>query len=197
MKDPKLSEFIEQLSSDSPTPGGGAAAAYATAMALSLALMSINVSKKRKKFLALPQQEQDRVSKVICWLNDLQKECFKIQESDEKAFEGYMKIYKSDKKEEIEKAAFLCYNIPFKLLELNFKAIEMILFLKQYIVSSIISDYKMALEMCCSNIRCCIINMTINIKNITDKDIIDEYNNSKLIAENAIKRIVNLQGEIE
>lgn len=166
-----IKEYVDILSSTAPSPGGGSAAAIVSSIAISLGLMSINVSKNRKSYENHSSEDKEKISKIIEWLERLKKEALEYEEEDEKAFQNYMKVYKSEDEKLKQEAAFKCYNVPYLLLELNVRAVNLISALKPFIVSSITSDFKMALELLKSTMNSCLINMDINIDNVNDKEI--------------------------
>ena len=185
-----IEEYVEILSSAAPAPGGGSAAAITTSIAISLGLMSINVSKKRKSYAEKhPEDERKRVDQIIDWLYRLQKEALEYEKKDEEAFNNFMKVYKTGTEKEKEEASFRCYNVPYLLLELNMRAVNLIMALKPYVVASIVSDYKMALELLKATMHSCLLNMDINLDGINDEDIKKDCESSHKQVEELIKKM--------
>lgn len=183
-----IKEYLAKLSSAEPTPGGGSAAAYLSGIGIALALMSGNVSIKRKSFQQRSEEEKAKVHSIMGWLSKLQTEALRYEKQDQEAFEHYMSVYKSEDQKLKEEAAFICYNVPYLLLELNIRAINLIIALKPYVVKTVISDYKMALEILKANLRCCLINMDINIDNINDPEIKKDCENAHKLVTKMTRR---------
>lgn len=196
MTDITIREYIQELASSKPAPGGGSAAAYTTAIAISLGLMSINVSKNRKRFSQLAEDEQHKVFKIIEWLEKLIQECYVLEKNDAEAFNNYMSCYKSGTDEQKQEASIKCYNVPYKLLQVNLRVASLIMALKPYIVSTITSDFKMALELTITNLKSCLLNMDINVKYIEDKDINEECLKGHQEVEKIIETIIKCKEEI-
>ena len=187
---PTIEEYLADLSSSKPAPGGGSAAAITTSIAISLGLMSINVSAKRKSYVEKhSEEERNRVQQIVDWLNRLQKEALEYESKDEEAFNNFMKVYKTGTEEEKKEASFRCYNVPYLLLELNMRAVNLIMALKPYIVSSITSDYKMALEILKATMRSCLLNMDINLDGVQDEEISKDCAKAHQEVEKLIKKM--------
>lgn len=184
-----IQEYVDILASTSPTPGGGSAAAIVSSIAISLGLMSINVSSNRKSYQALDEEVKKKNASIISWLEKLKKDALEFEEADEEAFKNYMKVYKSEDEKLKEDAAFKCYNVPYLLLELNMRAVNLLFALKPYIVSSITSDYYMALELLKATMRSCLLNMDINVDNIHDEEIKKDCESSHRQVEELVKKM--------
>ena len=61
--------------------------------------------------------------------------------------------------------------------------------LERYVVSSVMSDYKMSLLMLSSMFDCCNENMLINLKWIEDKDVQETYKNIREVSLSWINKI--------
>lgn len=104
IRDQKISKFLGELSSKSPTPGGGAVAALTGAMAISLVEMVVNLTKGLKLDTG-----------------NLKKELLSLADQDCKAFDGVMAAYRSKSKSKIIKSLKKAIEIPQKTLTLSQK----------------------------------------------------------------------------
>ena len=103
IKDKKIEDFLEELSSKSPTPGGGAVAALSGAMAASLVEMVLNITKDEK----LKTKNLKRIKK-------LRGQLLKLADDDVAAFDEVMAAYKSKSKLQIRKALGYATVVPEK-----------------------------------------------------------------------------------
>jgi len=108
IKDKKIENFLEELSSKSPTPGGGAVAALSGAMAVSLVEMVINITKDGE----LRAKNLNKVRK-------LRTELLKLADEDVSAFDEVMAAYRSKSKTRIKKALGYATEVPEKTKALS------------------------------------------------------------------------------
>jgi formiminotetrahydrofolate cyclodeaminase len=108
IKDKKIEDFLEELSSKSPTPGGGAVAALTGAMAASLVEMVLNITKDEE----LKKENLQKIRK-------LRLELLKLADEDVAAFDEVMVAYKSKSKPRIKKALGYATVVPAKTKALS------------------------------------------------------------------------------
>ena len=173
----EVREFIEKVDSASPAPGGGAVAAYTSSLAVALTRMAVNISMKRKSFSNYAKEEQDYVLDLMAKLKIIEDNMYELKDLDVETFNNYMVAYRSKVQEEIDRMTLECFRLPKKLNQLIIDALELIFALEKYVVSSVMSDYKMSLIMLFSMFDCCNENMLINLKWIEDKSVQEEYKN--------------------
>ena len=185
----EVREFIEKVDSASPAPGGGAVAAYTSSLAVALTRMAVNISMKRKSFSNYAKEEQEYVLDLMAKLKIIEDNMYELKDLDVETFNEYMVAYRSKVQEEIDRMTLECFRLPKKLNELIIKALEIIDALEKYVVSSVMSDYKMSLIMLSSMFECCNENMLINLKWIEDESVKQEYKN---IRETSLTWINNI-----
>ena len=185
----EVREFIEKVDSASPAPGGGAVAAYTSSLAVALTRMAVNISMKRKSFSNYAKEEQEYVLDLMAKLKIIEDNMYELKDLDVETFNEYMVAYRSKVQEEIDRMTLECFRLPKKLNELIIKALEIIDALEKYVVSSVMSDYKMSLIMLSSMFECCNENMLINLKWIEDESVKQEY---KKIRETSLTWINNI-----
>ena len=97
--DKKVSNFLDELASNSPTPGGGSVAALAGALGAALISMVGNLTIGKKKYEGV---EED-FKKIISSSEKLRYELSQLIEEDVKAFNDFMATYKMPKKLKMKK----------------------------------------------------------------------------------------------
>lgn len=171
----EVREFIEKVDSASPAPGGGAVAAYTSSLAVALTRMAVNISMKRKSFSNYLEEERNLVLDLMAKLKEIEDNMYELKDKDVETFNEYMVSYRSKVQEDIDRMTLECFRLPKKLNELIIEALDIIFALEKYVVSSVMSDYKMSLLMIISMLDCCNENMLINLKYIEDNSVLEEY----------------------
>jgi glutamate formiminotransferase/formiminotetrahydrofolate cyclodeaminase len=82
-----VAEFLEQVSSATPTPGGGTVAAFAGALGASLAIMVVNLSVGKKKYAAHEADLKDARRAA----EDLRARLLSLARQDSEAFEAVVR----------------------------------------------------------------------------------------------------------
>ncbi len=161
-------EYLDLVHSESPAPGGGSVAGYTAALGVALICMAMNISMKRKAYNNYSEAEKKYNLNRMAKLKRIESDMYAIKELDVKVFNDFMVAYKSKDQKEIHKMTIKCFLLPYNLFELIDEAIEVIFYLRKYIVKSVLSDYKMSLIMLKSMLDASIVNMKINLDNLTD-----------------------------
>lgn len=185
----EVKEFIEKVDSASPAPGGGAVAAYTSSLAVALTRMAVNISMKRKSFSNYQEEEQNYVRDLMAKLKIIEDKMYELKDKDVETFNEYMVAYRLKDQKEIDRMTLECFKLPKNLNELIIDSLELIFALEKYIVSSVMSDYKMSLLMLSSMFECCNENMLINLKWIEDKDVQETYKNIREVSLSWINKI--------
>ncbi len=108
IKQQKIEDFLDKLSSNSPTPGGGAVAALVGAMAASLVEMVANLTIGKKGY----EKQQKDVEILRYKAVNAKKKLLDLADEDVKAFDQVLTAYKSKDKKRIEKALMKATEIP-------------------------------------------------------------------------------------
>ena len=185
----EVKEFIEKVDSASPAPGGGAVAAYTSSLAVALTRMAVNISMKRKSFSNHQEEEQNYVRDLMAKLKIIEDKMYELKDKDVETFNEYMVAYRSKDQKEIDRMTLECFKLPKNLNELIIDSLELIFALEKYVVSSVMSDYKISLLMLSSMFECCNENMLINLKWIEDKDVQETYKNIREVSLSWINKI--------
>ena len=170
-----LEEFLNTLSSNSPTPGGGSVAALSGALAASLVSMvaSLTVGKKG-------HEGYDSLMETTIETMALEQQRMKdLMDADAKAFDEVMASFKLPKsndeekkarKEKIQESLKKACMIPLETAEYVVKIAEFARDMVKYGNKNAVSDAKSALELCraCFNMAC--ENVEINLSSIKDDE---------------------------
>jgi len=97
--DKKVSNFLDELASNSPTPGGGSVAALAGALGVALISMVGNLTVGKKKY----EEVGEDIKRIISSSEKLRYELSQLIEEDVKVFNNFMSTYKMPKETEDEK----------------------------------------------------------------------------------------------
>lgn len=123
-------EFIEKLSSSSPTPGGGGASSLVGAVGVSLCSMVCNLTIGKKKY----KEYEDEILEVLEEAKLLQKRLLELIKEDEDNFLPLSKAYslksnteeeKKVKEETMEKCLKLASKVPLEVLKISYEAIKL------------------------------------------------------------------------
>lgn len=98
--DKTVTEFVEELGSNSPAPGGGSAAALAGSLGAALSLMVCNFTEGKPKFSSV----QDEIAQIKAKGITLKNSLLDYVDLDTDAFNEVMKAYKLPKETDEEKA---------------------------------------------------------------------------------------------
>ena len=184
-----LLDYYKNVSSDAPAPGGGSVSAYFITLGLGLYLMSIRVSIKRKKFQAYDDNIKNSVYQNIEELDNINLAILEYVDKDIETFNKFMEAYRAKDEERIKVETINCFYGPYEVVNLMFKAIDIIVEDYQFVVKSILSDLKISLMVINNFLDVEQENMEVNLKNIDDVTI-------QKIAEKVFEKISSYKKEI-
>jgi formiminotetrahydrofolate cyclodeaminase len=93
----EITQFLNQLASDTPTPGGGSASAFAGALSASLVAMVAGLSLRKGK---LSKREVGQIKKKV---QHIQKRLYAAIQQDAKSYDAVMKVFRLPKNTERER----------------------------------------------------------------------------------------------
>lgn len=165
-KDLKIEHYNELLSAKKSTPGGGSALAITLSLACSLCNMVINFTIEKKGYEHLKEKLIEYQKKINLYL----KNAYQYADLDSKTFSDLMAAYKSQDQDEIARCSKEASLVPFNLYLLTerVQTIADDLFLIGN--KNVVSDAKIASDLCYSIYPGCILNIKANIKNISDQE---------------------------
>lgn len=171
MLDRSLKNYLELLSSNTPTPGGGSVGDIMLAFSASLLSMVCGLSTGLENYI------ED--------LKKLRDEFYNLSFEDEESFNLVMNAYKLPKeseeekkfrKEKIQEALKKAAEIPLKSLKLSKNLIPIIEILIKEGNKNAISDVGVAILSLKSGALSSYLNVKINLKSIKDENFVNEVN---------------------
>ena len=165
--DQTISDFVDEVASDSPAPGGGSISALAGSLSASLISMVANLSHDKKQFL-----NKKKINNIACSAQKLKNEFLILIDTDTKAFDKLMSSFRLPKKtdkeiefrsQEILKMSKLVTEVPFDVLEKSLEAINLVFDVLSIGNKNCISDAGVAAEMAYSCAYGAYYNVKINL----------------------------------
>lgn len=162
IKDKKISKFLEEVSSKSPTPGGGSVAAITAAMSASLVEMVCNLTIGKEKY----KKEEKGLKKTREEALELRIKLTNLADEDSRAFDMVIAAYREKNDQKIKKALKEAVRVPTNVKKLARK----VKFLAQKVEGSgnqnAISDAKTAKYLAGAAIQSAEENIKINKKTL-------------------------------
>ncbi len=175
----KLTDFIDEVSRESPAPGGGSIAALAGALGASLSSMVSNLTANKRG--------SDAVDKI---LNDAAEECQQIKKAlvkaideDTDAFNAFMDAKRLPNKTAEEKKARedamqaglkQAVMVPLNTAKQSFRALEIAEVVAKNGNPNSVTDVGVGAQSAYTGVLGGIYNVLINLKDIKDKKFVDE-----------------------
>ncbi|MBU2439321.1 cyclodeaminase/cyclohydrolase family protein [bacterium] len=181
--DKKVSNFLDELASNSPTPGGGSVAALAGALGAALISMVGNLTIGKKKY----EDVEEDIKKIISSSEKLRYELSQLIEEDVMAFNNFMATYKMPKEtedekkiraEKIQESLIEAAKVP---LTVAYKCLDVLSLSKEVAEKgniNVISDAGVAVLMAQAALESAILNVKINLRMIKDEKARTELSSS-------------------
>ena len=181
--DKKVSNFLDELASNSPTPGGGSVAALAGALGAALISMVGNLTVGKKKY----EDVEEDIKKIISSSEKLRYELSQLIEEDVKVFNNFMSTYKMPKEtedekkvraEKIQESLIKAAKIPLKVA---YKCLDILSLSKEVAEKgniNVVSDAGVAVLMAEAALESAILNVKINLRMIKDEKVRAELSSS-------------------
>lgn len=172
--DKNLREFVNELSVDSPAPGGGSTAALCGALSSALSSMVSNLTVGKKAY----EDVQDKVKTWAMAAQELKDEFLRTVDLDTLAFNKVMDAFRMKKKTEeqkkereaaIQEATKEASLVPFSVLEMSLKALELAGYVALHGNKNSVSDAGVAGLTAQTAAEGAYYNVIINLPNIKDK----------------------------
>jgi glutamate formiminotransferase/formiminotetrahydrofolate cyclodeaminase len=196
----KLTDFVDEVSRESPAPGGGSIAALAGALGASLSSMVSNLTANRRG-----SEEIDEI------LNESAEKCqiikqnlVKAVDADTDAFNEYMDArrlpQKTDEEKKKRNSAMLeglknAVMVPLQTAVDSSKAIEIAEIVAKYGNPNSITDVGVGAQMAYSGVLGGIYNVLINLKDIEDEDFCNNMRSQcsqlKLDSQKKLKEVLD------
>tara|TARA_B100000575_G_C23119670_1_gene647738 strand:- start:447 stop:2141 length:1695 start_codon:yes stop_codon:yes gene_type:complete len=172
-----LVDFANITSSESPAPGGGSISAYSGALAASLAVMVANLSAHKRGW----DDKWEFFSKIGEKGMKIQSQLIDLVDEDTEAFNSIMHAYSLPKDTDEEKqirikhiqnATKNAIEVPFKIMEISYKSIEIIKKMAMRGNPNSITDIGVAMHCAKAAINGGFLNVRINCNDLDDKDFV-------------------------
>lgn len=176
-KSHNIEEFLEVLSSSSPTPGGGGASALVGAIGVSLGHMVGALTSGKKKY----EHVQGEIDLLLKHADDLSKSLTDCIQKDADAFAPLARCYSLPKEtpgrdQIMEGCLQQAASVPLRIMQLAAQAIEI---QREFaIVGSplVISDAATGVALCRASLMGALVNVKVNTKLMKDRCYADMIN---------------------
>lgn len=177
--------FANETASESPAPGGGSISAYMGALGASLATMVANLSSHKPGW----DDRWEEFSQVAEKGQKLKDELLDLVDEDTNAFNKIMEALQMPKKTDVEKAARMealelasqyATQVPFKTMNVAFKAFEVVEAMVKNGNPASVSDAGVGALCCRSAVMGAYLNVKINAAGLKDRAFADN-----IVAEGA------------
>lgn len=179
----KVSNFLDELASNSPTPGGGSVAALAGALGAALISMVGNLTVGKKKY----EDVEEEIKRILSSSEKLRYELSQLIEEDVKVFNNFMSTYKMPKEtedekkvraEKIQESLIEAAKVPLKVAH---KCLDILSLSKEVAEKgniNVVSDAGVAALLAEAALESAILNVKINLKMIKDEKTKEELSSS-------------------
>ena len=199
----KVSDFVDEVSRESPAPGGGSIAALAGALGSSLSSMVSNLTANKRG-----SEEVDKI------LNDAAEECQQIKEQlvkavdeDTNAFNAYMDARrlpnktveeKKVREEAMQAGLKQAVMVPLNTAQQSYRAIEIAEAVAKNGNPNSITDVGVGAQSAYAGVLGGIYNVLINLKDIKDQKFVDEMKSTCTeLKDKAQKKLSDVLGFVE
>ena len=174
-----VTQFLDELASNSPAPGGGSVAALAGAAGAALASMVCNLTLGKKKYADV----QDDMTHVLQQTEQLRKELALLIDKDTEAFNTVMAAFglpkgtdqeQAARSEAIQEATKAATLIPLQVMKVCDKAILHALIVAQKGNKNSASDAGVAALMLRAGCAGAALNVRINLGNLKDAGFVQQ-----------------------
>lgn len=172
-----MHDFLEKLSSPTPTPGGGSVSAMSAAMAAGLLSMVSGLTINKKSSQSENINAPHPLSTIPSVAQKIMKRCEELVIEDAQAYDKVVSAYKmpketdSDKekrKQEIQESLKYAAEVPLETAHHAFKLLEIFSLVAEHGLKSASSDIEVAFFMAKTALHGALLNVKANTSSITD-----------------------------
>jgi glutamate formiminotransferase / formiminotetrahydrofolate cyclodeaminase len=167
-----LDGFLDQTASKKPVPGGGSVSALSGALAAALSTMVANLTLARDKY----KKVHPEMARALKKTETLRTRLYELIEEDSQAYKAVVAAYKEGKDSKIQKASKLAAATPLEIAETAIKLLDPLKILAEKGNPNAITDCGVAAHMIESAVKGAILNVRINLKEISSKPFNKEMN---------------------
>ncbi|MCI9360526.1 MAG: cyclodeaminase/cyclohydrolase family protein [Hungatella sp.] len=203
IKEQKIDEFLEALSSRQPVPGGGGASALSGALASALGLMVGNLTVGKKKYADVEEEVQGMMRR----LEQLQKDMASLADRDAKVFAPLAAAYglpsgteeeRAHKEQVMEKNLLAASLVPMEIMEKAYEMLELLAGLEQKGSVMAVSDVGVAVQFARTALTGAVMNVYINTKSMKNRDKAEELNRkADRLMESGTKRADTIYDKVK
>lgn len=173
-----LDNFMDRLASSSPAPGGGAASSLVAIVGTSLNAMVAGLTEGKKGY----EGSQKMMEHIRARSNEIRSELRDLMVADEEAFNSIVGAWKMPRateeekearKASIQKATKIAIKVPWRIASLAHEVLRIGALLVDHGNRNAITDAGSSLEFARAAIRAVLLNVRINLKSLTDQDLIE------------------------
>ena len=189
--DMNLSAFADETASESPAPGGGSISAYVGALGISLGTMVANLSSHKAGW----DDRWEEFSKYAEAGQNYKDQLLYLVDEDTNAFNKIMDAFKLPKgtneekitrKQAITEASKYAIEVPFKVMEISLKSMEVIKAMAEIGNPNSVSDAGVGALCARTAVMGAYLNVKINASGLDDKEYAqDVLAKGKLLEEEA------------
>ncbi len=189
---PTIKNYLDELSSSSPTPGGGNVAALCGALACSLGMMVCNLTIGKKKYAEI----ENEIKEVSIKLENYKNEFLKLAEEDNKAFNLVMDAFKLPKETDAEKkirsgkielSTTQAAVVPSRVIETCRSVIPYIKTVAAKGNQNSVSDAGVAASLLITSSQGALLNVMINCSALSNKTYAEEFLKKAEAANDEVK----------
>ncbi|MDO4218503.1 MAG: cyclodeaminase/cyclohydrolase family protein [Synergistaceae bacterium] len=191
LKEQKINDFLETLSSSSPTPGGGSVSAIIGAVSSALISMVANLTVGKEKY----KDSWAKMEDVLQEVTSLRSEFLALADSDIEAFNGFMAALRLPKETDLEKklraeameeASKKATLVPLQIVETCEKVSRLSLETAKFGNKMAATDAAIGAILAYAAAKSASYNVLINLPNIKDVSFVE---NAKCRLQTALKNV--------
>lgn len=191
--DDSIRNYLDDISSSSPTPGGGNVSAFSGAVASSLGIMVCNLTIGKKKYADVEEEIKD----IKFELSLAQEEFLNLAEKDNRAFDKVMQAFKLPKdtdeqkksrKESIEAATLEAAEAPAEVLKYCGKIIPLFQTLAEKGNQNSVSDAGVGAALISTAAEGAYLNVLINCSSLSNQTVAREILKKNEIIWSEVKK---------
>ncbi len=185
--DMTVTNFTNEVDSNSPAPGGGSVAALASDIGVGLSRMMVHLSFGKKKYEALDESVKEEFEVKFDKLGKLRDELSKLVDEDTKSFNEFMKALKmpkdtfkqiTERQKVMADATLYSIKVPYKTAALSLEAMKELEFLVENGNQNAITDIGVGTLMLCTGLEGAILNVKVNLMSLENKELAKKYADS-------------------
>lgn len=174
-----IKNYLDEISSNSPTPGGGNVSAFSGAMGCSLGIMVCNLTIGKKKYVEVEEEIKD----VSFQLQSFRDKLIQLAGDDNDAFDKVMEAFKlpketdQDKKirsEKIENSTLHAASIPSQVIKVCSNVIPLIQIISGKGNQNSLSDAGVAASLLSTAAQGAYLNVLINCTSLPNNQLASE-----------------------